>query len=88
MSDALALLRRLEKLLQRFMAAADAADPAQQVRGQAQAEARRVACSCPPAGTCSHPASTHDTCMEICPPLNTRAPGTAGLLGRRGGGAA
>ena len=31
-SDALALLRRLEKLLQRFVAAADATDPAQQVR--------------------------------------------------------
>lgn len=34
-SDALALLRRLEKLLQRFVAAADAADPSQQVRGGA-----------------------------------------------------
>lgn len=32
-SDALALLRRLEKLLQRFVAAADAADPSQQVIG-------------------------------------------------------
>jgi hypothetical protein len=31
-SDALGLLRRLEKLLQRFVAAADAQDPAQQAR--------------------------------------------------------
>ena len=30
--DALGLLRRLEKLLQRFVAAADAQDPAQQAR--------------------------------------------------------
>ncbi|PRW33875.1 exocyst complex component EXO84B-like [Chlorella sorokiniana] len=43
-SDALALLRRLEKLLQRFVAAADAADPAHQERLDAlggEMEARR-----------------------------------------------
>ncbi len=52
MSDALALLRRLEKLLQRFVAAADTADPAQQVgRGRAgrggAGRAPEVPCSVP-----------------------------------------
>ena len=37
LSDALALLRRLERLLSRFVAAADAGDPAQQVGGQPSA---------------------------------------------------
>ena len=93
MADALVLLRRLEQLLQRFQAAADAADPAQQVwGGRASGQARAPACSAGLAWRClSTPSGCRRSPLDaalLAACCRCHPTGPAGRAGGRGGGAA